>query len=321
MKIFFIATSLLLNFCCLNLWAAEISDTISLKVDRIFLEETACPICLEDHQAQTQVSIMPCGHIICSDCRSCYREGLWHPCPICKAKFADTFSTEWQNLSGESVAWYDLNLKKSLFFNNEDDFANILFYLEELLSKDQISLANLEAIISNNILTEQRNQFDETMLHQLVRKDLLPKLIFDLKPKIDAKDAQGRIPLYYAVRKKSVKAASCLLKEGSDPLSTDQEGMSPYQMALANGLTDLIELMEEGLSWGQIFEFVLDHKIYSRALIALINMGDDEKKIYKDKKNNGGDALIHLMALNNADLGPLLRLIPIIQGIDHWSQF
>jgi ankyrin repeat protein len=75
--------------------------------------------------------------------------------------------------------------------------------------------------------------------------------LVDAGADVDQRDRAGKTPLYLAVELRHPQMVALLLGKGADPGKADQRGISPLAYARENGLTALVNLMQQHLGPGR----------------------------------------------------------------------
>jgi ankyrin repeat protein len=60
---------------------------------------------------------------------------------------------------------------------------------------------------------------------------------------VDARNADGRTPLYFSIRQKLFDTLRVLLEFGSDPWAVTKVGASAIDIAIKNGLVDILRFL------------------------------------------------------------------------------
>ena len=138
------------------------------------------------------------------------------------------------------------------------DPAKGLFLRERLLRKaaiagDEAEVARLlkDPQLDVNFAYPEAN--DWTALHEAANYGHLPivEQLVDAGADVDQRDRAGKTPLYLAVELRHPQMVALLLGKGADPGKADQRGISPLAYARENGLTALVNLMQQHLGPGR----------------------------------------------------------------------
>lgn len=111
---------------------------------------------------------------------------------------------------------------------------------------EDVQLALLEGGADATIADNQ----SRTALHmacQAGNKDII-RLLHDRGAELDGTDREGMTPLIYAAKYGRSEACRFLLELGADKRLTDEEGHTAFDYAAANGLRDIVALLEDGQS-------------------------------------------------------------------------
>jgi ankyrin repeat protein len=183
-------------------------------------------------------------------------------------------------------------------------FLDTLLYMEKRMKKTDILPGFFFLFIFvYSIIGCSRNPEGFTLLHWAAKKGdlaLVKTLVQEKEMNVNARDKEGRTPLYIAAREGYRNCVDYLIKNGAETGIRDKEGMTILHWAGKEGYSDIIELLVKDeelvnikdkkgytpLQWA----FIKDHK---QAAVLLILAGS-----HLSLTDSRGNTLLHWAAEN-----------------------
>ena len=114
---------------------------------------------------------------------------------------------------------------------------------------DTCRLEVVQKLIQMGAEVNAKNWQGATPLHLATKNNSasVAELLIQNRAEVNAQDDQGETPLHKAILCKSAVVAEKLIHSGADINAPDRSGITPMQLAEAFGMTDLVELLKNGM--------------------------------------------------------------------------
>ncbi len=143
----------------------------------------------------------------------------------------------------------EINKNKEVDLNYKDEQGNTFLSYAVIFNQPDI----LKLLLDNNASIDMIDKEDRTILYYAIKFnfDKILDIILEYNDKIigvtihDIKDKKGRIPLHYAIDVNNMYAIKKLIKSGSNPNKTDNNGNNSLHLAVYNRNIEICkELMD-----------------------------------------------------------------------------